>query len=168
MSHSASSRGDNKANAQHSQNQLPQSFISSKLMQGHLVPILNSPQVSHHRNNLASDHQRTQAPHLEQYHQSHRIGARNSLAQNMVPRPAKRQLPQPNSKEVLVTDDIDCNEVYLIADNATTTEAAATRNSQSELLRHQQVVGMRADQAQQQQMIMAKTTQAGSNTTTKN
>ena len=54
----------------------------------------------------------------------------------MVPRPAKRQLPQPNSKEVLVTDDIDCNEVYLIADNATTTEAAATRNSQSELLRH--------------------------------
>ena len=66
MSHSASSRGDNMMNG----GSLPTSFINSKLMQGHLVPILASPQIAQLRNNPASEHQRTQAPHLVEHQQN--------------------------------------------------------------------------------------------------
>ena len=83
-------------------------------MQGHLVPILGSPQISQLRNNPANEyHQRTQGPLIEQQHfasqyqQSHRIGARNSLGQpqsynqqqhNMIP-------PRPSAKKQSYNND---------------------------------------------------------------
>ena len=104
----------------------------------------------------------------------------SSLGTNSVlPQPSKhlsgaRKLVQPNSKDVTLEDEIDCDQIFVLSDtqdlikntqNSITQGLIQTRNSQSELQQHAQSqieAVLNVDHSQVQQLKMAKTTQAHS------